>query len=48
MLTVAILNVLLNVKAPGVQLGDELSNLQSFSKELDPETKGSLQVSYAL
>ncbi|KAI5477221.1 ubiquitin carboxyl-terminal hydrolase L5 [Pseudohyphozyma bogoriensis] len=38
--TLAILNATLNIDSPEVQLGDELSNLKSFSEGLDPETRG--------
>ncbi|GAA5863671.1 hypothetical protein JCM3774_001209 [Rhodotorula dairenensis] len=38
--SIALLNATLNIRDPNVQLGDELSNLQSFSEGLDPETRG--------
>lgn len=39
--TIALLNATLNIRnAPGFNLGDELSQLQSFSQELDYETRG--------
>ncbi|BGP26553.1 ubiquitin carboxyl-terminal hydrolase L5 [Rhodotorula toruloides] len=38
--SIALLNATLNIRDPDVQLGEELSNLQLFSEELDPETRG--------
>lgn len=39
--TIALLNATLNIQtASGVELGDELNQLKSFSEELDYETRG--------
>lgn len=40
--SIAILNAVLNIKAEGVTLGDELSNLEAFSKGLDPQMAGEI------
>lgn len=36
----ALLNAVLNINDPDVELGEELSNLKSFSEGLDPESRG--------
>nr|ADF43187.1 UBCH1m [Chlamydomonas reinhardtii] len=38
--TQAILNILLNVKAPGLDLGTELANFREFVSDFDPTMKG--------
>ncbi|GAA5889218.1 hypothetical protein JCM6882_000678 [Rhodosporidiobolus microsporus] len=38
--SIALLNAVLNIHDPNVQLGQELSNLQAFSDGLDAETRG--------
>ncbi|GAA6031537.1 hypothetical protein JCM8097_006507 [Rhodosporidiobolus ruineniae] len=38
--SIALLNAVLNIQDPNVQLGEELSNLQAFSDGLDAETRG--------
>ncbi|GAA6003822.1 hypothetical protein JCM10207_006424 [Rhodosporidiobolus poonsookiae] len=38
--SIALLNAVLNIHDPNVQLGQELSNLQAFSEGLDAETRG--------
>ncbi|GAA5969478.1 hypothetical protein JCM11641_008129 [Rhodosporidiobolus odoratus] len=38
--SIALLNAVLNIQDPKVQLGEELSNLQAFSDGLDAETRG--------
>ncbi|GAA5869102.1 hypothetical protein JCM8547_008698 [Rhodosporidiobolus lusitaniae] len=38
--SIALLNAVLNIQDPNVQLGVELSNLQAFSDGLDAETRG--------
>jgi ubiquitin carboxyl-terminal hydrolase L5 len=38
--SMALLNAVLNVHDPDVELGEELNNLKAFSEGLDPESKG--------
>ncbi|GAA5992938.1 hypothetical protein JCM5350_007811 [Sporobolomyces pararoseus] len=40
--SIALLNATLNIQNPNVELGEELTNLQSFSTGLDPQTRGEI------